>query len=56
MVTRPTRKITFEKCLLPSNGLLSHHHEAVEDGEPVDPVLEKVGVKIFVEAILKLYV
>ena len=29
------------------------HHEAVEDGEPVDPVLEKVGVQIFVETVLK---
>ena len=30
-----------------------NHHEAVEDGEPVDSVLEKVWIQIFVETILK---
>ena len=28
------------------------HHEAVEDGEPVDPVLEEVGVEVLVEPVL----
>jgi hypothetical protein len=31
----------------------NHHHEAVENGEPMDSVLEEVRVQILVEAILK---
>ena len=29
------------------------HHEAVEDREPVNAILEEVGVEIFVKSILK---
>ena len=31
------------------------HHEAVKDGEPVDPVLEEVWIQILVKSILKYY-
>uniref|UniRef100_A0A2M3ZN18 Putative secreted peptide n=1 Tax=Anopheles braziliensis TaxID=58242 RepID=A0A2M3ZN18_9DIPT len=31
-----------------------HHHEAVEDAEPVDAMLEKVRIQVLVEAILEL--